>query len=113
LVEFIQAIPVCFYQEDSGNEPVRNWLHELSSKDRKIIGRDIRIVQLEWPVGEPLVKSLRSRLWEIRSKLDNRIARVIFIFHDRTIILLHGFIKKTQKTPSQEIELAKKRAAKL
>ena len=57
-----------------------------------------------------MVKSLGKGLWEVRSRLDNRIARVLFVFSDSTIILLHGFIKKTQKTPKQEIELAKKRA---
>ena len=113
MVEFIKIIPVHFYQEASGNKPVRNRLHELSSKDRKIIGRDIRIVQLDWPVGGPLVKLLGGGLWEIRSKLDNRISRVIFVFSDGSIILLHAFIKKTQKTPQQEIELAKKRARSL
>ncbi|MFA6065726.1 MAG: type II toxin-antitoxin system RelE/ParE family toxin [Candidatus Babeliaceae bacterium] len=112
-MEFIKTIPVYFYQEESGNEPVREWLHELSSADRKIIGKDIRIVQIDWPIGSPLVKSLGAGLWEIRSKLDNRIARILFVFHDSSIILLHGFIKKTQKTPQQEITLAKKRAKKL
>ncbi len=110
---FIKTIPVRFYQEKSGNEPVRDWLHELSAKDRKIIGRDIRIVQLDWPVDGTLVKSLGKGLWEIRSRLDNRIARILFIFIDGTIILLHGFIKKTQKTPRAEIDLAIKRGKKL
>lgn len=109
-MEFIKIIPVFFHKEESGNEPVRNWLNELSLKDRKIIGRDIRIVQMDWPVGTPLVKSLGNGLWEIRSNLDNRISRVIFIFVDSRIVLLHGFIKKTQKTPINEIELAIKRS---
>lgn len=113
MVEFIKTIPIRFYQEESGNEPVREWLHELSSEDKKIIGRDIRIVQIDWPVGGSLVKPLGNRLWEIRSKLNNRIARVLFIFADGEIVLLNGFIKKTQKTPQQEIELARKRVKKL
>lgn len=99
-----------FYREPSGNEPVREWLRSLSIEDRKNIGRDIRQVQLEWPVGYPLVTPLGGGIWEIRSRLDNRISRVLFIFHEGTIILLNGFIKKTQKTPPQELELAKKRA---
>lgn len=109
-MEFVKTIPVYFYKEVSGNEPVRFWLHELSDDDRKIIGRDIRIIQLSWPIGSPLVKSLGDKLWEVRSKLDNRIARVLFVFDDGVIVLLHGFIKKTQKTPLQEIDLARKRA---
>src|SRR6478736_5572540 len=109
-MEVIKTIPVRFYQEESGNEPVRKWLHELTINDRKIIGRDIRIIQMDWPVDGSLVKPLGDGLWEIRSKLDNRIARILFIFFDSEIILLHGFIKKTQKTPNQEIVIARKRA---
>lgn len=112
-MEFIKIIPVRFYREESGNEPVRNWLRKLSIKDKKNIGRDILIVQHDWPIEGTLVKSLGSGLWEVRSRLDNRISRILFVFSDSSIILLHGFIKKTQKTPKQEIELAKKRAKKL
>ena len=108
-MEFIQIIPMRFYQESSGKEPVRAWLQELSNEDRKIIGRDIRSLQMNWPIGFPLVKPLGEKLWEIRSSLDNRIARVLFVFDHGTIVLLHGFIKKTQKTPSAEIDLARKR----
>ena len=109
-MKIIKTIPVRFYKANSGNEPVREWLHGLSIKDKKIIGRDIRIVQIDWPVEGSLVKSLGSPLWEIRSRLDNRIARIVFIFSDGEIVLLNGFIKKTQKTPKQEIELARRRA---
>ncbi len=109
-MEFVKTISVCFYKEASGNEPVRSWLYELSDEDRKIIGRDIRVLQISWPIGCPLVKSLGDKLWEVRSKLDNRIARILFVFDDGMIVLLHGFIKKTEKTPVQEIELARKRA---
>ena len=112
-MEITKIIPVSFYKEESGNEPVREWLLELSGDDRKIIGRDIRIIQLDWPVGYPLVSSLGDGLWEIRSRLDNRISRVLFMFHGGTIILLHGFIKKTQKTPKDDLNLAIKRAKKL
>jgi phage-related protein len=100
-MQFIKQIEVYFYQELSGNEPVRDWLHNLSIDDRKIIGKDIRIVQMSWPVDNLLVKPLGNKMWEIRSKLDNRIARVIFVFHHGTIVLLHGFIKKTQKLHKQ------------
>lgn len=112
-MEIIKTIPVFFYQEESGNEPVREWLQDLSSDDRKIIGRNIREVQIDWPVGSPLVKPLGKGLWEIRSTLHTRISRVLFVFHNGTIVLLHGFIKKTQTTPKQEIEVARKRAKKL
>lgn len=112
-MDFLKAIPVYFFKEDSGNEPVRKWLSELSNKDRKIIGRDLRIVQLDWPIGSPLIKSLGNRLWELRSSLDGRISRIIFIFQDGAIVLLHGFVKKSQKIPLNELELARKRAKKI
>ena len=94
-MNFIKIIEVNFYKEESGNEPVRKWLHELSEQDRKIIGRDIKKIQYSWPVDNLLVKPLGDKMWEVRSNLDNRIARIIFVFNDGKIILLHGFIKKT------------------
>src|SRR3990167_6875921 len=108
-MKLIQQIEVYLYQEESGKSPVRMWLQKLSQDDRKIIGRDIKKIQISWPVNNLLVKPLGNKMWEIRIKLDNRIARIIFVFHEGKIILLHGFIKKTEKTPLQEIDLAKKR----
>ena len=102
-------LQVIFYRTETGNEPVRIWLKELQRKDRKIIGEDIKTVQFGWPLGMPLVKKIDVNLWEIRSKLDDRIARVIFSVYDEFIVLLHGFIKKTQKIPSNDLKLAKKR----
>jgi phage-related protein len=67
-------------------------------------------VQVGWPIGMPLVRSLGDGLWEIRSSLPSqRIARLLLCFHQGTIVVLHGFIKKTQKTPPDDLELAKKR----
>lgn len=106
-------MPISFFKEDSGNEPVRKWLFTLTQQERKIIGRDIGILQLEWPIGTPLVKNISVGLWEIRSKLENRNARILFMMHSGAIVLLHGFIKKTEKTPPQEIDLAKKRILKV
>ena len=106
-------IPVSFYKEQSGREPVREWLWELEKEDRKRIGEDIRMVQIDWPIGEPLVKPFGNGLWEIRTKLQNKIARIFFVFKMGHIILLHGFIKKTQKTPPEELKLALKRAKNL
>jgi len=60
-------------------------------------------------VGKPLVDSLGSGLWEIRSRLKDRIARTLFIVVNHEIVLLHGFMKKTQKTPDQELDLARNR----
>lgn len=106
-------IPVYFYQMESGVEPVREWLKELSKEDRKKIGEDIKAVQIGWPIGMPLIKKLGKDLWEVRTNLDKRIARVIFTFFEGAIVLLHGFIKKTQKLPSNELNIAMDRNKKL
>ena len=108
-----QAIPVVFYREvGSENEPVKEWLSSLDKECRRIIGADLRTVQLGWPLGMPLVRSLGDGLWEIRSHLPNGIARVIFKMIHGELVLLHGFFKKTQKTPQDDLALAKKRAKK-
>jgi phage-related protein len=94
----------------SGRSPVREWIKGLRLADRKIIGEDIKDVEFAWPIGMPLVRSLGQGLWEVRSTLtQGRIARVLFCVHGGQMILLHGFIKKTQKTPDAERELALKR----
>ena len=104
-----RPLKAVFYKTDTGNEPVREWLKTLSKEDCKVIGTDILTVQYAWPVGKPLVDNLGDGIWEVRSRLDNRIARTLFAMVDQEIVLLHGFIKKQQKTPQDELELAKKR----
>jgi len=104
-----RPLKVIFFKTDTGNEPVREWLKALSKEDCKIIGSDILTVQYAWPAGKPLVDSLGDGIWEVRSRLDNRIARTLFALVDQEIVLLHGFIKKQQKTPVDELELARKR----
>lgn len=89
---------------------MREWLKGLDAEDRKAIGEDIKDVEFSWPIGLPLVRSLGRELWEVRSSLPRgRIARIIFCIAEGHLILLHGFIKKTQKTPQSEIDLAVKR----
>jgi len=88
---------------------VRSWLLKLRRKDRLIIGTDIKTVEFGWPVGLPVCRSLGNGLWEVRSSLNNRIARVLFCIEDQTMWLLHGFVKKQQKTPAREMALARKR----
>ncbi|HPA16082.1 MAG TPA: type II toxin-antitoxin system RelE/ParE family toxin [Desulfobacterales bacterium] len=103
-------ITVSFYKSNSGKEPVREWLlEEVTTDERKIIGRDIKIVQMSWPMGMPLVESFGGGLWQVRSMLSSKISRVFFTFFNNEIILLHGFIKKTKKTPVKDLELAKSR----
>ena len=99
-----------FFKTDTGNEPVREWLLErVTEEEKKIIGKDIKVVQFDSQIGMPLVEQFGSGLWQVRSTLPNRIARVFFTFHNNEIILLHGFIKKVQQTPKADLELAKKR----
>jgi phage-related protein len=90
-------------------EPVLDWLKSLPADERKEIGRDLMRVQWRWPVGMPLCRSLGDGLWEVRSNLPGRIARVLFCIHGGGIVALHGFIKKTQKTAQAALDLAKKR----
>ena len=107
-----KRLPARFFETDKGNIPVREWLLSLSPEDRKLIGDDIRTGEFGWPVGMPLCRPLTGHkgLWEIRTNLSNgRIARVLFCAHDGAMILLHGFIKKSQKTPAQDLNLAGKR----
>ena len=100
----LKRLPAKFYRTDGGREPVRVWLKGLPAADRRIVGEDIKDVEFAWPLGLPLVRALGRQLWEVRSALtQGRIARVIFCVFEGQMILLHGFIKKTQKTPLREI----------
>jgi phage-related protein len=103
-------IPVVFYRTPSGVEVVRDWLRNLDQADRNALGQDLMRVQYRWPVGMPLCRSLGTGLWEMRSDLPSRrIARIIFSIHQERILVLHGFIKKTRKTPAQDLTLAQRR----
>ena len=107
------SLDVVFYQTGSGNEPVREWLRGLSKADKRAIGSNIKTVQYGWPIGMPVVRKLDAGLWEVRSRLDQRISRILFTVDDDTMVLLHGFIKKSQKTPKEDLQLAKDRKANL
>lgn len=109
MVEREQPIAVVFYRTETGKEPVRDWLKSLTKDERRMIGEDIKTVQFSWPVGKPLVDHLGDGIWEVRSRLKNRIARTLFMIHEQEIVLLHAFIKKERKTPTDDLRLAKKR----
>ena len=87
-------LDVRFYASELGAEPVRDWLKQLAAADRRRIGEDIKTVQFGWPLGMPVVRNLGGGLWEVRTRLENRIARVLFVLEGSTLVLLHGFIKK-------------------
>lgn len=105
----MKRVPARFYQSSSGREPVREWLKSLNAVDRQIMGNDIQTLEFGWPIGMPLCRNLSQGLWEVRSTLPNGIGRVLFCIHEGNLLLLHGFIKKTQKTPKADLDLAKKR----
>ena len=100
---------VLFFRTEAGREPVREWLKALPAEERRMIGEDLKTLQFRWPLGMPLVRSLGGGLWEVRSRLPNRIARTLFYVSETKLVLLHGFIKKTQKLPNEDRALALKR----
>ncbi len=103
-------IPIRFCRTAAGREPVLEWLRCLDKEDRHTIGLDLMRVQFGWPIGMPLVRSLKDGLWEVRSTLPSRrIARMMLCFHDNKIVALHGFIKKTRRTPLEDIVVARQR----
>jgi phage-related protein len=110
----LRPIPLSFWRTASGREPVRDWLRELDKADRAVIGEDLRTLQYGWPIGMPLVRKLADRLWEVRSTLPSkREARLLFTAAENQVVILSGFIKKTQKTPDAELELARRRLKEL
>ena len=106
-------LQVLFFRTAAGAEPVREWLKALAREDRKVIGEDVKTVQFGWPLGMPLIRKLDPELWEVRSHLKGRIARVFFTVQGEVMVLLHGFVKKSQKTPAAELRTAKRRLAQL
>lgn len=102
-------LPVKFFRTTEGREPVREWLKALPQVERKAIGDDIRTVQFGWPIGMPLVRKIDVGLWEVRVDLLSGIARVLFTVFSGDAVLLHGFIKKSQKTPLSDLKTAKQR----
>lgn len=103
-------LKVVFFRTAGGAEPVRDWLRAMERADRLAIGADLQRLQYRWPVGMPLCRALKDGLWEVRTRLPSRtIARVLICFHDGVAVALHGFIKKTQKTPDEDLAIARQR----
>jgi len=104
-----KVFDVVFFETASGKQPVREFILIQTKEDQKEIGADIRVVQDNFPIGLPLVRKLKPDLWEIRSTIKDGISRVFFTFFDEKIILLHAIVKKSQKTPQKEIDIATER----
>ena len=97
------ALQVVFLRSQAGSEPVKEWVLDLCRVDRKAIGCDIKTVQFGWPIGMPLIRKLEPGLWEVRSAIERGIACVIFTVENDVMVLLHGFVKKSEKTPSADL----------
>lgn len=102
-----------FFRTEQGTEPVRDWLKGLNREERLAIGTDIMTVEFGWPIGMPTCRPMGDGLFEVRTNLADRIARVIFCVDEGQMVLLHGFIKKSQKTPKSDLERARKRKRQL
>ena len=109
-----KKVPAIFYCTEAGGEPVREWLRGLSPEDRKRIGEDVKTVEFGWPIGMPVCKPFGDGIYEVRTSLaQNRIARVLFYIDKQgRMVLLHGFIKKTRKTPDEDLDLARRNKTK-
>jgi phage-related protein len=109
-----KKIAARFYVSAGGRMPVRDWILVLDPDDRRAVGKDIQKVEFGWPIGMPYCRPLGRGLWEVRSDISGgRIARTLFCIIAGDMILLHAFIKKSQKTPTQEIDLALRRKKEL
>ena len=108
-----EKLEAVFFRFGTGAEPVRGWLKSLRPDQRKTISEDIRTAQYGWPLGMPLIRKLEPGLWEVRTKMpEGNIARTFFTVDGKLIVLLHGFIKKSQKTPQKELQTARRRLRK-
>jgi phage-related protein len=109
----LPRLTVRFFRESTGSEPVRDWLKRLPLEEKREIGSDIKTVQFGWPIGMPVVDHIDGDVWEVRTRLSTRIARVLFVLEGNVMVLLHGFIKKERKTPKADLDIAKQRLKKL
>ena len=109
-----KRVPAIFFRTEAGGEPVREWLRSLAPNDKKQIGEDIKGVEFGWPIGMPVCRPMGDGIYEVRTKLSqNRTARVLFYIDERSrMVLLHGFVKKTRKTPEDDLALARSNKSK-
>ena len=106
----LQAV---FFRTEGGVEPVRDWLKGLNKRERLLIGTDLQTVEFGWPIGMPTCRPMGGGLFEVRTNMPGRIARVLFSVNKGRMFLLHAFIKKSQKTPKADLDLALRRKGEL
>lgn len=104
-----EPLGAAFFQSESGNQPCRDFIIALSQDDKKEIGAKIFEVQKGFPLGLPLVRKMEADLWEIRVNITDGICRIFFTIAENIMVLLHGFVKKSQKTPQNELDTARNR----
>jgi phage-related protein len=104
-----KKITVAFFATASGAEPVRDWLRSMPREDRRKVGDDIKSVEFGWPIGMPVCRPLGKGLYEVRTNLKDTISRVLFAIEGDKMVILHGFIKKSQTTPLGDLDLARAR----
>jgi phage-related protein len=114
MVKRLAPFPVVFWKSANGNEPVREFLKQQPRPDRMRLGEDLRKLQFGWPIGMPLVRSMGGGIWELRSSLPSkREVRVLFVAVEDVLVLLHAFVKKSQKTPAPDLNAARQRLKEL
>lgn len=102
---------VVFFRTSSGREPAREFIASLPAEDRAKVYGHIEILADKGVLLEkPFVDHIEAKIWELRISITKREVRVLyFITSGKTAVLLHGFIKKTQRTPRGEIDIAIRR----
>lgn len=109
----VPVLKFIYFKFESGNEPVKKWLEnrkKFTEDEEEAIFTDINAVCQDWELclKQQLVKDLKRGLWEIRTRLRNRIVRVFFTREDNLVVLLHGIVKKTQKIPPRDLRKARR-----
>ena len=112
-----KKIHAIFYKTDGGNEPVKDELLKLGRPTKTMIGEDVKFVEYNWKVDRPYVDQLKKgngstekTIYEVRSKVEDgnvkKEYRILFFVFNDLMILTHIFLKKSQKTPKAEIDVA-------
>ena len=104
--------PAVFYALPNGREPVREFLDALDAPAQKTVRKSLLALRKRWPaIGMPRVRKFEPGLWELRCRVAVGYVRVFFTFSAGTLVLLHGFVKKSDDTPAPDLKVARQRKA--